>query len=38
MASISSDVTIHEGQKLVLGKLRLNGDDDLFIILTAKVE
>ncbi len=37
-ASISSDITVREGQKLVLGKVRLSGDADLFVILTAKVE
>jgi hypothetical protein len=37
-ASISSDVTVHEGQKLVIGKVRLNFDSDIFIILTVKVE
>lgn len=38
VSSISSDITVHEGQKLVLGKVRLNDDADLFVILTVKVE
>jgi len=36
---IRTDVTIHEGQKLVLGKIRLmpNAHADLFLVLTTKV-
>jgi len=36
---IRTDVTIHEGQKLVLGKIRLlpSANADLFLILTTKV-
>jgi hypothetical protein len=35
---MESDLTIHEGQKLVLGKIRLlNANADLFLVLTAKV-
>jgi hypothetical protein len=35
---IKSDLTIREGQKLVLGKIRLrNGNPDLFLVLTTKV-
>lgn len=37
---IKTNVTIHENQKLVLGKLRLNpsGDADLFLVLTARLQ
>ena len=35
---IKTDLTIHEGQKLVLGKIRLFGNTtDLFLVLTTKV-
>jgi hypothetical protein len=36
---IITDVTIHEGQKLVLGKIRLlpSANADLFLVLTAKI-
>lgn len=36
---ISTDVAIHEGQKLVLGKVRIGLDDsvNIFLVLTAKV-
>jgi len=33
----TSDVTIHEGQKLVIGKIRLTAKEDLFLVLTTKV-
>jgi hypothetical protein len=33
----TSDVTIHEGQKLVIGKIRLMAKEDLFLVLTTKV-
>ncbi len=43
ISSISSNITIHEGQKLVLGKVRLPAYGslpraDLFVVLTVKVE
>jgi len=36
---ITTDVAIHEGQKLVLGKVRIGLDDsvDIFLVLTVKV-
>jgi len=34
---IKTDLTIREGQKLVLGKIRLLNDIDLFLVLTTKV-
>ncbi len=36
---ITTDVAIHEGQKLVLGKVRIGLDDsvNIFLILTVKV-
>jgi hypothetical protein len=36
---IRTDVTVHEGQKLVLGKIRMmpNAHADLFLVLTTKV-
>ena len=35
---IKTDVTVREGQKLVLGKIRLVGTNaDLFLVLTTKV-
>jgi hypothetical protein len=38
LATIESNITIREGQKLVLGKVHLYDDADLFVVLTAKVE
>jgi hypothetical protein len=38
LSSISSNITIHEGQKLVMGKVHYGPDADIFVILTAKVE
>jgi len=37
---ITTDVAIHEGQKLVLGKVRIGLDDsvDIFLVLTVKVQ
>lgn len=37
---IKTDVTIHEGQKLVLGKIRLlpSANSDLFLVLTTKID
>jgi hypothetical protein len=37
-SSISSNITVREGQKLVLGKVRMSEDSDVFVVLTAKVE
>ena len=37
-SSISSNITVHEGQKLVLGKLRMSDDADVFVVLTVKAE
>jgi hypothetical protein len=38
-SKIKTDVVVHENQKLVLGKVRLNrsGNADLFIVLTARL-
>lgn len=35
---ISSNITVREGQKLVLGKLRMSDDADVFVVLTVKAE
>jgi hypothetical protein len=37
-SSISSNITVREGQKLVLGKVRMSDDADVFVVLTVKVE
>jgi hypothetical protein len=36
---ITTDVAIHEGQKLALGKVRIGPDDsvNIFLVLTVKV-
>ena len=38
-SGITTDVAIHEGQKLVLGKVRIGPDDsvNIFLVLTVKV-
>jgi len=38
VSSISSNITVREGQKLVLGKVRMSDDADVFVVLTVKAE
>jgi hypothetical protein len=37
-SSISSTITVRDGQKLVLGKVRMTDDADVFVVLTVKAE